>query len=86
MHYRTENERLVADELRAISVEYIREMDPEEVQAALGLARSGLIRLLYKQDWDFKLAFRVADCLHLPVVDELRTEVENYIAAATEQR
>jgi hypothetical protein len=71
IHYVTDRESLLADELRSIAVETIKAQPAEDVQALLGLARSGLSRLLADTRWDLKTAFRVLDCLNVPVVEAL---------------
>lgn len=71
IHERTDREELLAGELRTIALHTIQNRDPEDVRSALGLARSGLERLLAEKNWDLRVAFRVVDCLEASVVEAL---------------
>lgn len=76
IHHPTGNELALADWLREQVVDRISELDPTEVQASLGLAKSGLERLLVEQSWGLKKAFRAADLLGLPVVETIVNKAE----------
>ena len=71
IHAATDSEQRLAAELRAIAIVAIQNCDLSTVQESLGLASSGLDRLLAESCWDLRLAFRVVDCLRVPVVDQL---------------
>ncbi len=71
IHTATDSEQRLAAELRAIALDAIKRCDSSTVQESLGLASSGLDRLLAESSWDLRVAFRVVDCLKVPVVDQL---------------
>lgn len=63
IHTRGEREIEVANKLRTAAISEIARRDSNEVLKALGLAPSGLDRLLAEKYWDLRQAFRVAECL-----------------------
>jgi hypothetical protein len=71
IHDRTDREQQLAYELREAAIKEINRRNPDEVRDALGLARSGLDRLLAEKRWDLRVAFRVVDCLQVDVVDHI---------------
>lgn len=77
IHYPTENEKRLADQLRQAAIDRMHELDDVDVQAALEVAKSGLERLLAEPEWNLRKAFRVADCLNLPVVETLISTTQN---------
>ncbi len=75
IHTRTDREQRLADELRVIALDTIGHREIAEVQAAFGVAKSGLERLLAETKWDLRVAFRVVDCLNVSVIDSLMSSV-----------
>lgn len=71
IHTRTDRETRLANELRTIAVHAIDNRSTPDVIDALGLAPSGLDRLLAEKHWGLQVAFRVADCLGIEVVESM---------------
>ena len=65
------HELQLAEILHGICVEEINRREVEDVCARLGLASTGLRRLMWLPNWDLATAVRVADALDLVVLDDL---------------
>jgi hypothetical protein len=71
IHSATPKEQELAAALREKCVATIEASDGDVVCGKLGLASTGLARLLWRPTWDLQTAFRVADTLGLQVIEEL---------------
>lgn len=68
IHGPTPSEVALASTLRSMCIRVIDGLPDRDVGTALGLAPSGLDRLLDEDPWNVNTAIRVADCIGVPVL------------------
>lgn len=71
----TDRERSLAQAIRELVVQYVREHGIDMAAHDLGMYRSGLESLLWASDWSLQEAFRVAEALDLPAIHDLEGAV-----------